>query len=60
MPCLAKITELYAKGQPVLVGTASIEKSELLHNLLKKAKIPHTVLNAKQHTKEQKSSKTLG
>ncbi len=47
-----KIKELHAKGQPVLVGTASIEKSELLHSILKKEKIPHTVLNAKQHEKE--------
>jgi len=39
-------------GQPVLVGTASIEKSEVLHYLLKKRDIPHTVLNAKNHTKE--------
>ncbi|QOG12856.1 preprotein translocase subunit SecA [Arcobacter sp. FWKO B] len=47
-----RIKELHTKGQPVLVGTASIEKSELLHSLLKKEKIPHTVLNAKQHDKE--------
>jgi len=47
-----KVKELNAKGQPVLIGTASIEKSELLHSLLKKEKIPHTVLNAKQHEKE--------
>lgn len=40
------------KGQPVLVGTASIEKSEFLHELLKKEKIPHSVLNAKNHEKE--------
>ncbi len=50
----AKIKELHKKGQPVLVGTASIEKSEHLHELLEKAKIPHTVLNAKQHEKEGK------
>ncbi|MDR3177550.1 MAG: preprotein translocase subunit SecA [Campylobacteraceae bacterium] len=42
----------YKKGQPVLVGTASIEKSELLHSMLEKAKIPHSVLNAKNHEKE--------
>ena len=42
----------HTKGQPVLVGTASIEKSELLHSLLKAAKIPHSVLNAKNHEKE--------
>lgn len=47
-----KIKELHTKGQPVLVGTASIEKSEVLHAILKKEKIPHTVLNAKQHDKE--------
>ncbi|MCL1142913.1 preprotein translocase subunit SecA [Shewanella gaetbuli] len=40
------------RGQPVLVGTVSIEQSELLHSLLKKAKIPHNVLNAKFHEKE--------
>ncbi len=49
-----KIQEYHKKGQPVLVGTASIEKSEHLHKLLKDAKIPHTVLNAQQHDKEGK------
>jgi preprotein translocase subunit SecA len=47
-----KIKELHKKGQPVLVGTASIEKSELLHEMMKKEKIPHTVLNAKHHESE--------
>ena len=47
-----EIKELNAKGQPVLVGTTSIEKSEYLSRLLKKAKVPHNVLNAKQHEKE--------
>ena len=47
-----KIKELYEKGQPVLVGTASIQNSEDLSALLKKARIPHDVLNAKQHTRE--------
>ena len=47
-----KIKELHAKGQPVLVGTISIEKSEALSKFLKGAKIPHNVLNAKQHEKE--------
>ena len=42
----------YEKGQPVLVGTISIESSELLSSLLKKNGIPHNVLNAKQHAKE--------
>ncbi|MGY5583708.1 preprotein translocase subunit SecA [Vibrio cincinnatiensis] len=46
------IKERVAKGQPVLVGTISIEKSELLANALKKAKIKHNVLNAKFHEKE--------
>ncbi len=47
-----KIKELHKKGQPVLIGTASIEKSELLHELMKKAKVPHSVLNAKNHESE--------
>ncbi|MGF1870685.1 preprotein translocase subunit SecA [Photobacterium indicum] len=46
------IKERFAKGQPVLVGTVSIEKSELLSNALKKAGIKHEVLNAKFHEKE--------
>lgn len=57
---IEKIKELHAKGQPVLVGTASIEKSELLHELLKKERIPHTVLNAKQHAKEAEIIKDAG
>ncbi|KJR43138.1 preprotein translocase subunit SecA [Candidatus Magnetoovum chiemensis] len=47
-----EITECYEKGQPVLVGTISIEKSELLSRELKKKGIPHSVLNAKYHDKE--------
>ncbi len=47
-----EIAECYAKGQPVLVGTISIEKSEILSGLLKKRGIPHQVLNAKYHDKE--------
>jgi len=46
------IRQLHETGQPVLVGTISIEKSELLADLLKKAGIPHQVLNAKQHERE--------
>ncbi|SDG65419.1 protein translocase subunit secA [Vibrio xiamenensis] len=46
------IKERVEKGQPVLVGTVSIEKSELLSNALKKAKVKHNVLNAKFHEKE--------
>jgi preprotein translocase subunit SecA len=48
------IRQLHESGQPVLVGTISIEKSEHLANLLKKAGIPHQVLNAKQHEREAK------
>jgi len=47
-----EIKELHSKGQPVLVGTTSIEKSELLSRMLKKMRIPHEVLNAKHHEKE--------
>ncbi len=47
-----KIVECHAKGQPVLVGTITIEKSELLSALLKKRGIKHNVLNAKHHEKE--------
>ncbi|MFP6113884.1 preprotein translocase subunit SecA [Helicobacter pylori] len=57
---ILKIKELHDKGQPVLVGTASIEKSETLHALLKEERIPHTVLNAKQHTKEAEIIKDAG
>jgi preprotein translocase subunit SecA len=46
------IRDCHTRGQPVLVGTTSIENSELLSGLLQKAKLPHAVLNAKQHAKE--------
>lgn len=46
------IKERYQKGQPVLIGTISIETSELLSELLKKRGVPHNVLNAKQHERE--------
>ncbi|HXX58742.1 MAG TPA: preprotein translocase subunit SecA [Thermodesulfovibrionales bacterium] len=49
---IREIKELHAKGQPVLVGTISIEKSEVLSQMLKKDKIPHSVLNAKYHDRE--------
>lgn len=49
---VAEIKEAYAKKQPVLVGTTSIEKSEYLSTLLKKNGVPHEVLNAKYHEKE--------
>ncbi len=47
-----KIRSCHEKGQPVLVGTVSIDKSEYLSKLLKKEKIPHNVLNAKHHMRE--------
>lgn len=49
---IKNIQEMNTAGRPVLVGTVSIEKSELVSSLLKKANIPHTVLNAKYHEKE--------
>ncbi|MBM4137151.1 MAG: preprotein translocase subunit SecA [Nitrospira sp.] len=49
---IKEIEELHTRGQPVLVGTISIEKSELLSHLLKKKGISHSVLNAKYHEKE--------
>lgn len=52
MAAIERIEECHQKGQPVLVGTVSIEKSELLSSMLKKKGIPHTVLNAKYHEQE--------
>ena len=49
---IRQIEQCHAKGQPVLVGTISIEKSELLSRMLKKEGVPHNVLNAKHHEKE--------
>jgi len=49
---LKDIQDCYERGQPVLVGTTSIENSELLSGILEKAKLPHNVLNAKQHARE--------
>ena len=49
---VAEIEEKYKKGQPVLVGTTSIEKNEIIDEYLKRKKIPHNVLNAKNHEKE--------
>ena len=46
------IRDCHTRGQPVLVGTTSIENSELISGLLDKAKLPHSVLNAKQHARE--------
>jgi len=48
------IAERYRKGQPVLVGTTSVEKSERLSSLMRSRNVPHTVLNAKQHADEAK------
>ncbi|HIP28058.1 MAG TPA: preprotein translocase subunit SecA, partial [Sulfurovum sp.] len=47
-----RVRELHTKGQPVLIGTASIEKSEMINERLKNEKIPHNMLNAKNHTQE--------
>ena len=49
---IADIKDCYTRGQPVLVGTTSIENSELLASLLQKEGVPHNVLNAKQHARE--------
>ena len=57
---IATIKKLSKTGQPVLIGTASIEKSELLHSVLKKEKIAHTVLNAKNHEQEGEIIKSAG
>jgi preprotein translocase subunit SecA len=54
------IRKLSKTGQPVLIGTASIEKSEVLHEVLKKEKIAHTVLNAKNHEQEGEIIKSAG
>jgi preprotein translocase subunit SecA len=49
---IADIRDCHERGQPVLVGTTSIENSELLSGMLQKEKLPHNVLNAKQHARE--------
>jgi preprotein translocase subunit SecA len=54
------IKGLSKTGQPILIGTASIEKSELLHEVLKREKIAHTVLNAKNHAQEGEIIKSAG
>ena len=54
------IKKLSKSGQPILIGTASIEKSEVLHEILKKEKIAHTVLNAKNHEQEGEIIKSAG
>ncbi|MFH0912137.1 MAG: preprotein translocase subunit SecA, partial [Patescibacteria group bacterium] len=55
-----EIKERHAKGQPVLVGTIAIEKSELLSDMLKVEGVPHSVLNAKHHEKEAEIIKDAG
>ncbi|MEW6081229.1 MAG: preprotein translocase subunit SecA [Bacillota bacterium] len=55
-----EICERHEKGQPVLVGTVSIEKSEILSDMLKKRGVPHQVLNAKHHEKEAEIIKNAG
>jgi len=49
---VSEIEEYHRRGQPVLVGTTSVEKNELLHSLLSRKRIPHEVLNAKNHQRE--------
>ena len=49
---VAEVKECYGRGQPVLMGTASVEASELLSRMFKREKIPHSVLNAKYHVQE--------
>lgn len=55
-----EVKERYAKGQPVLIGTIAIETSELISALLKKAKIPHEILNAKNHAREAEIISKIG
>ncbi|MFB4164569.1 preprotein translocase subunit SecA [Alteribacillus sp. JSM 102045] len=55
-----KIEELYKSGQPVLVGTVSVDTSELVSRMLKKRKVPHNVLNAKNHENEAKIIEDAG
>lgn len=57
---IEKVKELYEKGQPILIGTIAIETSELISNLLKQAKIPHEVLNAKNHEREAEIIANIG
>ena len=54
------IQEAHEKGQPILIGTASVEASETLSRMLQRAKVPHEVLNAKQHLKEAEIVKNAG
>ena len=49
---VAEVAQRHAKGQPVLLGTVTVDTSEILSRMLKIAKIPHEVLNAKNHARE--------
>ncbi len=49
---LEEIADCYERGQPVLVGTTSVEKNELMHTFLKRKRVPHEILNAKNHQRE--------
>ena len=55
-----EIIDCFKRGQPVLVGTVSIEKSERVSNLLRRANVPHNVLNAKYHEQEAEIIKMAG
>jgi len=57
---ISRISEAHAKGQPILVGTASVEASETLGRMLKMAKVPHSVLNAKYHRQEAEIVQNAG
>ena len=50
--CVEEIRERHGRGQPILVGTTSVEKSEIIHRMLKSQGIEHKVLNAKHHAQE--------
>jgi preprotein translocase subunit SecA len=60
MAAVSKIKDLHEKGQPVLVGTISVEQSELLSKLLQMEGVPHNVLNAKNHAREAEIVKNAG
>ncbi|UTR16006.1 preprotein translocase subunit SecA [Salipaludibacillus sp. LMS25] len=57
---IEKIHELYEKGQPVLVGTVNVDTSELISSMLKKKRVPHNVLNAKNHEREAEIIENAG
>ena len=57
---IAFVKERYEKGQPVLIGTIAIETSELISKLLKQARIPHEILNAKNHAREAEIISKIG